>query len=113
MDIQVNKHQLDRVVIKWLNLYYGNLTPKKHKNYPNFLFYVNPHNEVIMEYDKKIGEVYIPYNSIWAKIKSLFHINDDDAKSIIKVWLEKDYKLSEVIPRTGAQFYFKQWLEED
>jgi hypothetical protein len=113
MDIIVDKPQLVRVVLLYLNNNFGDLTPKKHKNYPNFLFYVNPHNEVIMEYDKKIGEVYIPYNSIWSKIKSLFYINDDDAKSIIKVWLEKDYKLSEVIPRTGAQFYFKQWLEED
>jgi hypothetical protein len=93
MDIQVNKHQLERIVVKWLDKHFGNLTPKKHKDFPNSVFYVNPSNEVIMEYDKGTERVYINYGQIWLKIESLFHLNYSDVQSIIKVWLEESYKL--------------------
>ena len=98
MNIQVNKHQLERVVIKWLNKYFGDLTPKKHNNYPKSVFYVNSNNEVMMEYYKRSERVYIHNDHIWSKIKSLFHLNYDDTQSIIKVWLEETYKLGGLIP---------------
>ena len=69
MDIQVNKDQLYRVVIKWLNKYYGNLIPKKDKNDPNSVFYINSNNYVMMEYDKKYNIVYVHYDEIWSKIE--------------------------------------------
>ena len=53
MDIQVNKDQLYRVVIKWLDKHYGDLIPKKQKYYPNVVFYVNSSNEIMIEYNKK------------------------------------------------------------
>ena len=96
MDIQVNKHQLERVVIKWLDKHFGNLTQKKRNGYVNSVFYVNPSNEVMMEYDKKNEYVFIHYENIWSKIESLFHLNYDDIKSIMKVWLEEAYKLEGV-----------------
>ena len=98
MNIQVNKHQLERVVIKWLNKYYSNLTPKTTEKYPEFVSYVNPSNEVMMEYDKETDRVYINYDEIWLKIESLFHLNYSDVQSIIKVWLEEAYKLEGVTP---------------
>ena len=98
MDTQVNKHQLERVVIKWLNKHFVNLTPKTSSEFPNLVFYVNSDNEAMMEYDKKTERVYINYDHIWSKIESLFHINRDDVQSIMKVWLEETYKLGVVIP---------------
>ena len=44
MDIQVNREQMFRVVIKWLNKHYGDLKLKTHKDYPNKVFYVNSGN---------------------------------------------------------------------
>jgi hypothetical protein len=98
MNIQVNKHQLERVVIKWLNKYFGNLTQKKHKKHPNSVFYVNSNNEAMMEYDQENGEVLISYDHIWSKIELLFHLNYRDIQSIMKVWLGETYKLEEVTP---------------
>jgi len=98
MDIQVNKDQLERVVIKWLNKHFGNLTPKKHKEHPNSVFYVNSNNNVMMEYDQETDRVYIHYDHIWSKIESLFHLNYNDTQSIMKVWLEEVYKLGGVTP---------------
>jgi len=98
MNIQVNKHQLERVVIKWLNKYYGDLTPKTTEKYPELVSYVNPSNEVMMEYDKETERVYINYDEIWLKIESLFHLNYDDTKSVIRVWMEEYYNLEGVTP---------------
>jgi hypothetical protein len=97
MEIQVNKHQLDRVVIKWLNKYFSNLTPEKYEDI-NSVFYVNPSDELMMEYDKENERVYIQNDHIWSKIQSLFHLDYDDTQSIIKVWLEETYKLGGLIP---------------
>ena len=98
MDIQVNKHQLERIVIKWLNKYFGNLTPKTSSTYPRSVFYINSGNEIMMEYDNKTESVYINDGQIWLKIESLFHLNYRDTQSIIKVWLEEAYKLEGVTP---------------
>jgi len=95
----MNKHQLERVVVKWLNTHYGNLTTKTTEKYPNSVFYVNSDNEIMMEYHNENDYVYMHYDHLWSKIKSLFHLNSDDTKSIMKVWLEEAYKLGAVKPK--------------
>jgi hypothetical protein len=94
----MNKHQLERVVIKWLDKHFGNLTPKTSSEFPNLVFYVNSDNEAMMEYDNKTERVYINYDHIWSKIESLFHLNRDDVQSIMKTWLGDTYKLGVVTP---------------
>jgi hypothetical protein len=111
MDIQVNKHQLERVVIKWLNKHFGDLILKKHKEHPKSVFYVNSNNDVIMEYDQENGEVLISYDHIWSKIGLLFHLNYRDIQSIMKVWLEETYKLGGVTPGFDRE-YVNTGLEE-
>jgi hypothetical protein len=93
MNIQVNKHQLERVVIKWLNKYFGDLTPKKDKDHPGSVFYLNSNNEIIMEYYQKNEHVFIHNDYIWSKTQSLFHLNPGEIKSIMNTWLEETYKL--------------------
>ena len=101
MDIQVNKHQLERVVTKWLNKNYGNLTPKKDKNDSNSVFYVNSDNKVMMEYDKRNNRVYIHNEHIWSMIESLFHLKYREIHSIMNLWLKDTYNLERVIPGTS------------
>jgi hypothetical protein len=109
MDIQVNKHQLERVVIKWLNMYYGNLTTKKHNNYRDrMVFYVNNNNEVMMEYSTDYRRIHI-HNNIWSKIESLFHLNYRDIQLITKIWLEEDYKLKDVTPLKDLLLFLPTW----
>lgn len=101
----MNKHQLETVVVKWLNRHFGNLTPKTEEKYGdlNLVLYVNSDNGVMMEYNNKNERIYINYTQIWSKIESLFHLNPDDAQSIIKTWLGETYKLEGVIP--GRSFF--------
>ena len=111
MNIQVNEHQLERIIIKWLNKYYGDLTPKTTEKYPELVSYVNPSNEVMVEYDKETERVYINYDEIWLKIESLFHLNYDDTKSVIRVWMEEYYNLEGVTPWKGVRYLQSNWTD--
>jgi len=110
MDIQVNREQIFRVVIKWLNMYFGDLTTKTANDRYNSIYYVNLNDEVMMEYDQDYENIYIHYDHIWSKLESLFHINYDEIQSIMKVWLEETYKLEGVKPIKSA---VDLGLEED
>ena len=107
MDIIVDKPQLVRVVLLYLNKNFGNLTPKTNSKFPNSVFYVNSDNEVMMEYGEKV--VVIHYKQIWSKIESLFHLEYKDIKSIMKVWSEETYKLEDVKPHYGQDVFENRW----
>lgn len=92
MDIQVNKNQLDRIVIKWLNKNFGDLTPKKRKDKPNVSFYVNSDNEILMGYDKETKYLWSE-SRIWSMIESLFHLKYGEIHSIMNLWLKDTYNL--------------------
>ena len=107
MNIIVDKPQLVRAVLLYLNNNFGNLTPKTNSEFPNSVFYVNSDNEVMMEYGQ--GVVVIHYKQIWSKIESLFHLNYNDTQSIMKVWLEETYKLEGVKPHHGQDVFEDRW----
>ena len=107
MNIIVDKPQLVRAVLLYLNNNFGNLTPKTAEKYPDSVFYVNSDNEVMMEYGEKV--VVIHYKQIWSKIESLFHLNYNDTQSIMKVWLEETYKLEGVKPHHGQDVFENRW----
>jgi hypothetical protein len=96
MNTLVDKPQLVRVVIQYLNMKFGNLTPKTSSEFPDSVFYVDSDNEIMMEYDEKNEFVWVHYDHIWLKIRSLFSLEYDDIQSIMKVWLERDYNLRKI-----------------
>ena len=109
MNIIVDKPQLVRAVLLYLNNNFGNLTPKTNSEFPNSVFYVNSDNEILMEYGQEY--VIIHYKQIWSKIESFFHLEYGDIKSITKIWLEETYKLVGVIPGFGYRVTYPM-LEE-
>ena len=94
MNIQVNKHQLERVVIKWLDKHFGDLTIKKHNNYPKDIFYINSKYQILIQFSKDYWEIDISDNHIWSHLENIFHLKDYYVRSIIKIWLEDTYKLN-------------------
>ena len=96
MNIIVDRPQLVRVALLYLNMNFGNLTPKTSSEYPDSVFYVDSDNEIMMEYVKKNKYVYIHYYHIWSKIESLFSFNYSETQSIMKVWLEETYNLKDL-----------------
>jgi hypothetical protein len=112
MNIQVNKHQLERVVIKWLDKHFGDLTIKTSKDYPDSVFYVNSDNEIFMDHNKKNKVIWIDYDKIWSKLESLFYLKNGNVRLIMKDWLKEHYNLSGVTPRLFI-YSFPSTLEED
>jgi hypothetical protein len=100
MNIIVNRPQLVRAVLLYLNKNFGNLTQKTRTRYPDSVFYVNSNDEILMEYDKENEYVWLHYDQIWSKIESLFPLNYSEIQSIMKHWLEETYKLKGVTPDT-------------
>ena len=99
MDIQVNKDQLDRVAIKWLNIYYGDLKQKEFDDYPDEMFYVNSRDEIMMSHLKaKFGKYIYIDDLIFEQIKTIFNLSYDDSESIIHKWLKETYNLGGLRP---------------
>ena len=94
MDIIVDRPQLVRIVLLYLNNNFGDLTPKKHEDHPDSVFYLDSNNDVMIEYDEKHDDAYVHPDYFWSKLELLFHLNVHEIQSIIKVWLEETYKLS-------------------
>ena len=113
MNIIVDRPQLVRVVLLYLNNNFGNLTPKKSFKHPNSVFYVNSDNEVMMEYEYTNGNVLIDRDQIWSKIESLFSLDYGDTRLIVKYWLDKTYNLSGVAPLTSDGGYWSHFVERD
>ena len=98
MNIIVDRPQLVRTVLLYLNMNFGDLTEKTSDYLYNSVYYVNLNDEVMMEYNAQEELVYIDYD-FWSKIESLFHLNYNDTQSIMKVWLEeKPYELVGIKP---------------
>jgi hypothetical protein len=96
MDIQVNKEQMFRVVIKWLNMYYGDLTPKTYLNIPGKVLYLDKRSRTVLEYEKDNQyepTVWVDTDILWSKITDIFHIKYNEIQSILEVWLKETYNL--------------------
>ena len=109
MDIIINKPQLVRVVLLYLNKYFGNLTQKTSSKYPDSVFYVNSDNEVLMEYDKEFDKVYLEYTKIWEKIQYMFSLDYMETRLIMDIWLEETYKLKGIRPLRSNLEPFPSW----
>jgi len=103
MNIIVDRPQLFRVVLLYLNMNFGDLTPKEHPQYPDTYFFMDPNDNVIMGYHK--GLVTISNPQLWSKLESLFSINDDEVLSIIRHWMEETYDLKGATIIRGKDYF--------
>jgi hypothetical protein len=98
MYIIINQPQLVKVVKLYLTRSFGNLTPKTISGYPDSVFYVNSDNQIIMEYDTELKNVWMSYKLIWSKLESLFYLKLTNIKLIMKAWLKEHYNLKSAKP---------------
>ena len=86
-----DKPQLVRVVIQYLNMNFGNLTPKTYLKFPKSIFYVNSDSEILMEYHIHDKILWSHKIRIWSKIELLFPINREEFTLILKQWWKDSY----------------------
>jgi hypothetical protein len=92
MDIQVNKHQLERVVIKWLDKHYGNLTLKEISYFTDTVFYFNHNNKQMMDYNTDNGILHVN-NDILMSLVNMFKLTYVDVRTIVPKWMYETYDI--------------------
>ena len=97
MKIIITESSRDRVVLKWLNREFGDLTPVVGDDKT---FYVDKDRNPLFMYfqNEKHEYVYINYERIWEFFKSIFGLNDLQTKEILTIWLEQTYNIRGFTP---------------
>jgi len=102
MKIIITESSRDRLVLKWLNREFGDLTPvvKDGRTY-----YVDENRKPLFYYyqDSKNGYAYMNYERIWAFFESIFGLDDLQTQEILKVWLEDTYNIRGFTPSLRYQ----------
>ncbi len=88
----IKENKLNQIAVKWLNDEYGDLIPFETEKYPNHIFY-RKGKEIIFDYNKKNGNVYVDYNEIWSFLQSMFGMEYQQIQDLTKEWVEEHYKL--------------------
>lgn len=92
MKILITESKLDRLAINWLNDNYGNLESYKSKKYPDFIYYKKG-KEVIFDYNKNNGYVFVNYDKIWSFFELYFSMDSQQIEDITTVWVGEHYNL--------------------
>ena len=105
--------KLKHKIINYLNKEYSGLIWYETEQYPNFIFFMKD-GEVIFDYNKKSGKVYISYDHIWSFLESFFGLKYTEIQDLTKEWVEEQFKLSvtttfrnEGMDRTQVEEQFK------
>jgi len=99
MKIIINESSRDRLVLKWLNREFGDLTPVVKGNRT---FYVDKDRKPLFYYyqDSKYKDIYINYERMWVFFNSIFGLNTLQTQEILTIWLEEIYNLRGFTPLT-------------
>ena len=99
MDIIVDRPQLVRVMLLYLNMNFGDLTPKSYLNIPDKVFYVDKQGGTVLEYEEDNEfepTVWVDGTLLWSKITNIFHLNYNEIQSILELWLKETYNFEGV-----------------
>jgi hypothetical protein len=110
MKIIITESSRDRVVLKWLNREFGDLTPvvKGRKTY-----YVDENRKPLFYYiqDSKYKDIYINYERMWVFFNSIFGLNTLQTKEILTIWLKETYNLGGFRSSPFSWKEAKYWIE--
>jgi hypothetical protein len=104
----ITESQMDRAVFKWLNSEFGDLTPYETEERTNYIFFMKD-GEVVFDYDKKYGNVYISDDKIWSFLGNFFGLEYEEIQDITKEWVEEHYKLRVTTTRACYAFLDCGW----
>ena len=97
--------KLEKLCIKWLNDNYGELESYENEVYSDYIFYKKG-DEVIFEYNKKNGSVYVSYDEIWSFFELFFGMEYQQIQGLTKRWVEEHYKMGVTTTRDVFLYFF-------
>ena len=96
MKIIINENRLNKVVLNWLNIEFGNVTEIVKGEYT---LSANQAGDVLISYLTNVKEVVlIDYIRIWRLLINIFGMKSEQIQDILKIWLEETYNLKEIMP---------------
>jgi hypothetical protein len=92
MKIIITENKRDRLVLKWLNNEFDNLTRVVQDRK---VFYVQ-NNGLPLFFYYQISDKYVIINPdrIWKLLESIFGMSDDEIARILHIWLKESYDLN-------------------
>ena len=108
MKVKITENKRNRVIIKWLNSEYGDLTPFETEYHPSYIFFMKD-GEVVFDYNKKNGVVIISYDKIWSFLESFFGLEYEEIQDLTKEWVEEHYKLGVTATGRKSDFSSSRW----
>ncbi len=97
MKIIIAEGRLNKVILKWLDNEYGNLTQVVKGNKVS---YVDQDGLPILIYyqNEKHGGIYVNFQKVWQLLGDIFGINQPQTQVILKIWLEETYDIKGYTP---------------
>ena len=86
---------MGQVVIKYLNVMYGDLKEYRTDEHPDSVFFVKD-KKVYMELDLDNREIFVDYATIWKDLENTFSLENDEIRHIIRKWVEETYNIRDV-----------------
>ena len=113
MNIIVDRPRLVRAVLQYLNMKFGNLTPKIRKGdsdsiFPGSIFYVDSNSYPLFELEKN-EYVWVSYGNIFSVVQKYFCLGYEDSRLIIKYWLSETYNLKNIVVKTDNAVPLPTW----
>jgi hypothetical protein len=91
----ITESKLDNVIIKYLDIYYGDLKEVESSEYPDSTLYVKD-NRIYMKlrYGRN-GRTYLSVSSdiIWLDLEKTFKLDFKEVEDIITKWAKKTYDI--------------------
>jgi hypothetical protein len=108
MKIIITENKLNQIGIKWLNKHFGDLKPYETEKEPDYIFYMKD-GQIIFDYNKKNGDVYLDYDEIWSFFETVFGMTYQQIEDITKAWVEEHYKLRVTTTFSIFSLQFIRW----
>jgi len=97
----ITENQMRNAQFDFLSFLFRGMREVKSKKYPDSRFWKK--NDEVMLVLEKSGEMSVPF-SIWRNISNMFSLDYDEAKQLIKDWLEQHLELGGITPTTITWF---------
>jgi hypothetical protein len=97
MKIIITEGKLNKVILKWLDNEYGNLTQVVRGNKVS---YVDQDGLPILIYyqNEKHGGIYVNFQKVWGLLGIIFGMNRQQILVMLKIWLEETYDIKGYTP---------------
>ena len=92
----ITESRLDKAVIKYLNMEYGDLKKFIRPDNERSVYYIK-NRKIYMEHEVQPGELDIDA-SIWTDLQNIFSLKDSEIQRIITRWAESFWGLKGVKP---------------